>query len=111
MSSEIYILLGTVFGGVGLKLIESWLNRGKEKVDLATQIRDELREDIERYKEEVAEFKKEVKELTMSVEDWKKKYYDLLDSHGKMKDDNYDLQKQLNSLKELLRKNNITYQM
>lgn len=111
MSSEIYILLGTIFGGVGLKVIEAYLNRGKEKVDLASQIRDELREDIERYKNEVSEYKREVKELTLSLEDWKKKYYDLLEGHGKLKDANYDQQMQLNKLKEVLRKNNITYEM
>ena len=111
MSNELYILVGTIFGGVGLKFIEAWLNKGKEKIDLASQIRDELREDIERYKNEVSEYKKEVKELTLSLEDWKKKYYDLVDSHGKMKDINYDQQLQLNKLKEVLRKNNITYEL
>lgn len=39
-------LIGAVIGGIGLKLLEAWLGRGKEKSDLATQIRDELRKDM-----------------------------------------------------------------
>lgn len=67
-----YILAGTLFGGVGLKVIEYWLNRGKEKVDLAAEIRDELREDLVRYKAEAESYKKE-------SDTWRQKYYDLLD--------------------------------
>lgn len=109
MHTELFTLLGVVFGGVGLKMIESFLNRGKEKVDLAAQIRDELREDIERYKSEVAEYKKEVRELNINVEDWKQKYYKLLEDQGKLKDTNADQQNQINRLMELLRKHNIQY--
>src|SRR5690349_14163782 len=39
-------LIGALIGGLGLKMVEAWLGRGKQKSDLATQIRDELRKDM-----------------------------------------------------------------
>ncbi len=55
---------GTIFGGVGLKILEHFLNRGKTKNDIATQLRNELREDIR-------ELQKRVDELEAENEKWR----------------------------------------
>jgi predicted nucleic acid-binding Zn-ribbon protein len=63
-------LVGTIFGGVGLKLAEHWLGRNKVKVDDASRLRDELRLEITAQREEI-------KALEAEVDKWRKEYYDL----------------------------------
>lgn len=46
-------LLGTLFGGVGLKAVESWMNRNKEKDDYDARQRKELRDDLAQTREEL----------------------------------------------------------
>lgn len=65
---------GTVFGGVGLKVIEHWLGRNKIKVDDAQQIRDELRLEITSQREEIRELEAEVKS-------WRDQYYEVLQKY------------------------------
>lgn len=70
-------LVGTIFGGVGLKLVERWLGRSKERVDDATQIRDELRIEINSQRDEI-------KNLEAEVNRWRQEYYNLRDQHVKV---------------------------
>jgi predicted RNase H-like nuclease (RuvC/YqgF family) len=70
-------LIGTVFGGVGLKMAERALGRSKERSDDATQIRDELRIEIVSQRDEI-------KALEAEVEKWRAEYYNLRDQHVKM---------------------------
>ena len=65
-------LVGTIFGGAGLKIIESLLNRSKTQTDIAAQIRSELRTDVQGLREEI-------RKVEAELDEWKKKYYDLLD--------------------------------
>lgn len=74
----IIALLAALFGGGGLKFIEHMLNRNKERTDLATQLREELRVEVNNLKEEV-------KDIDGSLESWKKKYYKLLTHYHKMR--------------------------
>lgn len=67
-------LIGTIFGGVGLKVIEHWLGKNKVRYDDATQIRNELRM-------EIAEQREEIKDLETLVHKWRADYYDLRDKH------------------------------
>ena len=53
MSEAWIALLAAVFGGAGLKLIESILSRSKDRADIATQIRDELRTEISGLRDEL----------------------------------------------------------
>jgi hypothetical protein len=64
-------LIGAIFGGVGLKIIESILNRSKVKNDMESQMRAELRGDVVSLKETIAK-------LEASLDVWRKKYYALL---------------------------------
>lgn len=82
---------GTLFGGVGLKVLEHFLNRNKTKNDIATQLRNELREDIR-------ELQKRVDELEAENEKWRARAFKaeeevavrnaLIASHGCMLPDN-----------------------
>lgn len=70
-------LIGTLCGGIGLKVAEHWLGKGKVKVDDAARIRDELRLEITAQREEI-------KELEQQVQKWQADYYDLRDKHIKL---------------------------
>lgn len=70
-------LVGTLFGGVVLKVTEHWLGSAKAQSDDAKQIREELRSQITSQKDEI-------KSLEDEVNEWRSKYYDLRDSYIKV---------------------------
>lgn len=70
MIEPVFALVAAIFGGVGLKVVESLLNRSKVKNDLQTQMRTELRADVITLKEELDL-------IEASLDLWKKKYYKL----------------------------------
>lgn len=73
-------LIGTVCGGVGLKMAEHWLGRSKVKVDDAARMRDELRLEITAQREEI-------KQLEKDVDKWRGEYYDLRDKYIQLQTD------------------------
>lgn len=68
-------LVGTIFGGAGLKALENWLGRSKVRIDEAANIRNELRVEIVALREEV-------KGLEGEVDKWREDYYDLRDKYA-----------------------------
>lgn len=70
-------LIGTVFGGVGLKALEHWLGQSKVKIDEASKLRDELRIEITAQREEI-------KALEAEVDSWREKFYDLRDKYSEL---------------------------
>lgn len=71
MWEAIIAAMAAIFGGVGLKIVESLINRGKTKVDVATQIRDELRIEIN-------SLRKEMREAEQRLDTTRKMYYAVL---------------------------------
>lgn len=67
-------LIGTVFGGAGLKAVETWLGKNRVRVDDATRMRDELRLEITAQREEI-------KQLETDVDKWRDEYYNLRDKY------------------------------
>lgn len=67
-------LIGTIFGGAGLKATETWLGKNRVKVDDAAKIRDELRLEITAQREEI-------KQLETDVNKWRDEYYNLRDKY------------------------------
>lgn len=65
-------VIGTVVGGVCLKLVERWLSNSKVKVDDAMNIRNELRTELVALREEN-------RQLEDDVTKWREEYYDLRD--------------------------------
>lgn len=72
-------LAGTIFGGAGLKLVEAWLGRAKERSTEAASIREELRKEIDNLRAQLDKADAEEKRLEGIIEDWRGKYYDLRD--------------------------------
>jgi hypothetical protein len=70
-------LIAAIFGGVGLKIVESLLSRSKVKNDLQEQMRLELRTDVVSLREELDR-------IEVSLDQWKKKYYSLLLSFNEL---------------------------
>lgn len=78
-NTEAFLALGgAVFGGAGLKVIEHWLNKAKDKIDVAKDFRQELRTDL-------SETKKELDRVEEELDRWKDKYYALLQENLELK--------------------------
>lgn len=75
MSEALIALMAALFGGAGLKIIEKVLGRNKERVDIATQLRDELRTEIGALKEEL-------RHIDENLDQWKRRYYSLLQHYN-----------------------------
>ena len=71
-------LIGTVLGGVGLKFVEHWLSRSKVRDDTASQLRTELRTEIQGLKTEL-------NNVESDLDKWRGKYYELMDNFNKVK--------------------------
>lgn len=72
-------LMGTIFGGAGLKVIESWLGKAKERATEQQTIREELRREIDNLRAQLDKAEAEEQRLEGLIEDWRSKYYDLRD--------------------------------
>lgn len=77
-------LLGTVFGGAGLKIIESWLGKAKERNSEAASIREELRKEIDSLRAQLNKAGAEEQRLEAMVDHWRAQYYDLRDEKQKV---------------------------
>jgi hypothetical protein len=71
-------LVGTVFGGAGLKIIESFLSRGQGRADVASAMREELRKESTSLREEMRVVEKD-------LDAWKEKYFLLLQEYLELK--------------------------
>jgi hypothetical protein len=70
-NEAVLALFGTVFGGVGLKVIEALLGRGKRREDIALSLRNELRT-------ELIELRDDNDRLQKALDEWRTKYYRLV---------------------------------
>lgn len=75
-------IVGALTGTFGLELIRAWVKRGADKETLSHTLRDELRADLTRLREEMEEREaassSRLKALESQVEEWRGKYYQLL---------------------------------
>lgn len=72
-------LLGMLFGGTGVKIIESWLGKAQRKSDAGAALRAELRLEIESLRKQLTDAAAEEKRLEALVDKWQGLYYDLRD--------------------------------
>jgi len=61
-SAAIFALLGTIFGGAGLKIVEALLLRKKDRDTTATDLRQELREEVRYLREQLKDAEEELDE-------------------------------------------------
>lgn len=80
LDPTVIALIGTVMGGVGLKVAEHWLGRNKVRVDDAARLRDELRLEITAQREEI-------KALESDVNKWRNEYYTMYEKYIKLQTD------------------------
>lgn len=85
LNSAVIALVGTVFGGAGLKAVEAFINRSRDKIEkeksdaeIASHMREELRG-------EITELRKELRQVEGELDAWRQKYYDLLDQFIQVK--------------------------
>ena len=72
MQPAVLALIGTIFGGVGLKIAESLLTKSKNQSDLAAEIRKELRTDVQALRTEI-------RTVEAEVDKWRGKYYEVVE--------------------------------
>lgn len=91
MSSEwitaIITLVGTVFAGAGLKLLDSWLSRSSNKQKVDSELREEYRDTITDKRKDISELKvdleaarKQIDILEEDVVRWRERYYEEITS-------------------------------
>lgn len=71
-SQIISAIIGIIGGGVGVKIIDAIFLPKVKQEDIATIIREELRADIQGYKEEV-------EKLREDLDYWKTRYFELIE--------------------------------
>lgn len=87
-------LFVAIFGGIGVKIIETAVSRSGKKIDMEGEIRKELRE-------VVAQQDRKIQELINEVDEWKDKYYQILEKlvgYDQLKTAHEDLKIKLNKL-------------
>lgn len=78
MGEAWFALAGTVFGGLGLKVVEHILGRAGRKDSTASGIRTELRLDLASMRTEIEQLKSHVERLDHEIDAWRTKYFSLL---------------------------------
>lgn len=74
-------IIAALFGGAGVKLLEKILSSRSNYLAETERLRNELRHDVERLSEEVVAQKEE-------SDDWRKKYWELVESTVQLKASN-----------------------
>lgn len=76
-------MIGTVFAGFGLKMVDAWLSRAATKKKVDNELRDEYRntiidkrQDIVDLKQDLEDAKREIDQLEAEVVAWKEKYFE-----------------------------------
>lgn len=78
-------LLSAAISTIGLKLVERWLNKSKDKDTSQLEMRNELRGDLKERLAEIDKLKVEIESLDKAVDEWRKKYYDVYEAYLKLK--------------------------
>lgn len=82
-------LIGTIFGGAGLKMAESWLNRKTVSDDVAAKFRGELSGEILALRAAKTELQARLDEVEKELEDAKEKYWDLREKYSQLQAELY----------------------
>lgn len=100
-------LFGTIFGGVGLKIVESWLNNPTKRDSTPAELREELRTQIEGLKEDVDRRERVIDELELEVDAWREKYWQLIAEHNKQQRQLLDYLSELQQLRSEIQEKNV----
>lgn len=84
-------LFAAVFGGIGVKLAESFFARSGRKIDMEAEIRKELRDVVSDQDDKIST-------LSQEIDEWKQKYYEVLEKlvgYEQLKIDYHKLKKHI----------------
>jgi chromosome segregation ATPase len=73
-------LMGTLFGGAGLKIVENWLNKAKNRAAEEAAAREEFKDEIEALKLEIIR-------INTLLDEWKTKYYEVREQKTRVETD------------------------
>lgn len=96
MSAAVIALLGTLFGGAGFKILEHFLSKTQLKDNTASNLRTELRTEIDRRDEEVKYYREELSKGEEAFDLLREKYYTV-------REENYELQRKLAAAEDQLK--------
>jgi len=89
MEPAVIALIGTIFGGAGIKIVEWVLNRRGDQEDLATTIRAELRSEITQLRTRLdvqeTEWRTRLSVQEAESAEWRIKYYGLMEQFIQVK--------------------------
>jgi hypothetical protein len=71
-------LAGTIFGGIGLKVVEQILGRASRKDTTAASLRTELRLDLSTMRTEIEQLRSQTDRLDDEIDTWRTRYFSLL---------------------------------
>jgi hypothetical protein len=78
LSDGAFALIATLMGASGLKIVEYMLSRSKTKAELDSIYRSDLRKDMEDLRLLYKDLKEENTVLENKVDEWREKYFQLL---------------------------------
>ena len=78
MSDGWLALIATLMGASGLKVVEYFLSRNQRKSDLDSQMRSELRQDVDALRDEITNLKAEVDRKQDDIDSWRERYFGIL---------------------------------
>lgn len=84
-----------------------FLSKGKTKTEFATQLRNELRDDIKRWRDIAESFENKANEYLDEIDGWRQRYNDLEDKCNRVSDENEDLKRLVAKMRQALHDNNI----
>lgn len=82
---SVIALLSAAISTIGLKLVERWLNKSKDKDSSQLEMRNELRTDLASRTDEVERLKAEATALEKEIDEWRRKYYEIVEAYLKLK--------------------------
>ena len=84
LTPVVIALVGTIFGGAGLKATEYWLTSASRKNEGEFKLRDELRLQIADLKEELARQRTEIDKTEAEMDSWRDKYWQLREQYAEL---------------------------
>lgn len=92
-------LIGTLGGGIGIKVIEPWVNKRSRHDSTPAEIREELRLQIQSLKEDVVKSQAHIDSTEKEMNEWQAKYWELIAEHSKQQRLMLDYLSEVTSLK------------
>lgn len=93
LSETTTAIIAALFGGAGVKILDKVLSNRSQYLAETERLRTELRQDVERLSEEVIAQKEE-------ADEWRKKYWELVESTVQLKASNTVAHQAIDSMKE-----------